>query len=182
MPPVLRALPFFEQRTEIPIGTEVVEIAAYQIIVWVAVAPADQMVPPDPARRFPAVLDTGFSGMFSVSPSQLRRWGSVEWNELPYDPRGRPRYQGVEVPHRRGNIWLYPNQYGWRDSIDPLFPPLRIEMYGGIAVYGDGEQVGSAATTRLVAPRLPLLGLRALAHNRLQLTVDAANREVWLTS
>jgi hypothetical protein len=61
-------------------------------------------------------------------------------------------YQGVEVPHRRANIWLYPNQYGWRDHTDPFLPPYLLELSGGIAVFGDGVRVGTRETERLVGP------------------------------
>jgi hypothetical protein len=182
MPPVLRALPYSDSRTTALVRGAPVEVLAHQIIVWVGVAQPQERRPSPNSPRFPAILDTGFSGTFAISPVQLERWADLKWNALPFDPTFRMKYFGVEVPHRRANLWVYPNQYGWRDEIDPIIPPRHLDLIGGIAVYGDGEQVGSAATARLVAPRLPLLGLRALAHNRLQLTIDAADREVWLSS
>ena len=182
MPPILRALPYSDSRTVALVRGAPIEVLAHQIIVWVGVALPHERQPLAHAPRFPAILDTGFSGTFAISPVQLERWAGLRWNTLPFDPTFLMKYFGVDVPHRRANLWLYPNQYGWRDCIDPIIPPRHLDLIGGIAVYGDGEQVGAAATARLVAPRPPLLGLRALAHNRLHLAVDAANRQVWLSS
>jgi hypothetical protein len=179
MPPVLRALPYFDHRTSVRVGAATIDFVPFQIVVWVSFAPDGASTPLAGAPRFPAVLDTGFSGTFAITPGHLRRWAGIEWRTLPFDPRVRLQYHGVEVPHRRGNLWLYPNQYGWRDLIEPHIPPLLLEL-PGIAVYGDGEQVGATATSRLIGPRLPLLGLRALTMNRVQLNIDTPNRAVWL--
>jgi hypothetical protein len=183
MPPVLRALPYFDLPTSVTVAGEAVDIVAHQIVVWVGFAHRGETVPAPNAPRFPAILDTGFSGNVVISPNHLQRWAGVAWNTLPFDPTPRPnRYQGVIVPHRRGNIWIYPNQYGWRDFIDPLLPPSLLALNGGIAVYGDGAQVGAKETARLVGPRLPLIGVRALSTSPLFLQIDTTARQVWLDS
>lgn len=106
----------------------------------------------------------------------------MNWQHLPYDPTLQVRYQGIPVPHRRANLWLIPNQYGWRDVVDPLIPPYLLQLNGGIAVYGDGVVVGVAQTAQLIAERLPILGLRAFGPSQLHLRVDAGTRSVWLDS
>src|SRR4051812_1718305 len=122
MPPILRALPYQDQKTSVTVGGESVGVVAYQIIVWVGFAHVGETAPAPGAPRVPAILDTGFSGTFAISPNQLQRWAGVAWNTLRFDQTLRLEYQGVKVPHRRANIWIYPNQYGWRDFVDPLLP------------------------------------------------------------
>jgi hypothetical protein len=182
MPPILRALPFSDRRSSVVVGGESIDVVPYQIVLWVGFAPAGEALPVPGAPRFPAILDTGFSGTFAITPNHLQQWAGVVWNTLPFDHLLRLEYSGVEVPHRRANVWIYPNQYGWRDHLDPLLPPYLLELPGGIAVYGDGVQVGRKATAQLVGPRLPLLGLRALSMNPLFLQIDATARQVWLDS
>lgn len=94
------------------------------------------------------------------------------------DPTLNLYYAGVPVPRRAADLWVYPNQPGERDRFDPLLSPFRLKLDGGIAVYGDGVQVGVRATAQLVAPRLPLLGLRAFIASRARLQLDAGTRLV----
>ena len=180
MPPVLRALPYFEENTELR-GPSVREQAySHQIIVWVSVTPVECFELSPDARRFPAILDTGLTDNFAVAPVHLRAWAGLHWNALPEE--GVERFYGnVRVPTRRAFLWLHPNQYGWRDLIDPLRPAFQIELSDGITVYGNGERVGGdSRTTGLRAPRLPLLGLRALTAMRCRLHIDGESRSVSL--
>jgi hypothetical protein len=182
MYPVLRALPFANSKSQVTVAGESVEIVPYQIVIWVGFAQIGEVLPQQDAPRFPAILDTGFSGTFAITPTRLQNWAGAAWNTLPFNHTLRLEYSNVEVPHRGANLWIYPNQYGWRDLIDPLIPPHLLELHGGIAVFGDGVQVGKKETAQLIGPRLPLLGLRALSHARMQLHIDAAAQEVWLDS
>lgn len=177
--PVLRSLPYFPRETAIALGAERVVVRPYQIIVWVSVARVGDIAPPAEPRRFPAILDTGHNDNFAITPRHLREWAGVSWADLPLEPGAERRYQGVPVPHRRANLWLHPNQYGWRDLFDPGMRPALLELDAGIAVYGDGEQVGVEGTTRLTGPRLPLLGLRALTTSRIKLRIDGEAQAVW---
>ena len=186
MPPVLRALPYFEEETVI-IGRGVHETArSHQIIVWVSVTTVEQFDPPTD-RRFPAILDTGHNDNFAISPLQLRMWARLHWHELPEEGVSRfydagPVIGSVAVPMRRAVVWLHPNQHGWRDHFDPLRPAVPIELSYGIAVYGK-ELVGEDPNTpKLKGPRLPLLGLRALTGMGCDLRIDSRNRLVWLES
>lgn len=183
MPPVLRALPYFPHPTAIDFEAHGqrhrVDVMAYQIVVWVGIAPVGELHPAAGAPRFPAILDTGHTHNFAIRPTQLRDWTGIDWPRLP--PEGHEsRYQGVAVPHRRANVWLYPNQHGWRDWVDPNPPPALLELHRGLAVYGDGVWLGTTGSERLTGPRLPLIGLRAISNSRAQFRVDAAQRSVWL--
>jgi hypothetical protein len=180
MRPVLRALPYFHRPTTASVGTETVEVTSNQIIVWVGVIATNSGTSLRDVRRFPAILDTGHSGTFAIRPSQLRRWTGIEWNALAPEFGYLPLYQGVNVPHRRANLIIFPNQSGWRDEIDPIISPFVLELNEGLAVYGDGEWLGTRNSDRLTGPRLPLLGARALACARLDLRISTARRLVWL--
>ena len=180
MLPILRELPYSDEMTEIS-APGVREFARpYQIIVWVSVTPADQLESPASARRFPAILDTGLNDNFIITPVHLRAWAGLHWNSLPEE--GPERFHGATpVPIRRANVWLHPNQPGWRDWLDPLRPAVLIDLFDGITVYGNGEQVGTDPRTRtLSGPRLPLLGLRALTDMGCQFHIDCARRLVSL--
>ncbi len=174
--PILRGLPYFTTPTRMTVGDDVVTVNPFQIVVWVAVATKGR----ERSARFPAVLDTGCGTSFIISPSMLSKWAGINWRSLVFERGIERRHAGIIVPHRRADIWLLPNQYDCRDEIDPILPPTLLELQDGIAVFGDGEQVGNADTKKLVAPRLPLLGLRALASANLALKIDSQNRRVWL--
>jgi hypothetical protein len=178
MPSVLRALPYFDDMTEI-VGPGVREqILPRQIVLWVSVTPVEQFELPPNAPRFPAILDTGLNDVFAIAPVHLRAWAGFHWSTLPEEDV-ELFYGDIPVPVRRATLWLHRNQYGWRDSIDPLRPPLEIELSDGITVYGNGEQVGKDSRTKtLRAPRLPLIGLRAFTDMGCQLHIDCLRRLV----
>jgi len=180
MPTVLRELPYFEEITEI-IGPGIQEHAnAYQIIVWVSVTPVEQFELPPTLRRFPAILDIGLNHNFAIAPVHLRAWAGLHWNTLAEEGVQR-LFGNVPVPTRRAYLWLHPNQSGSRDLIDPFRSAVKIELNDGIAVDGNGGQVGEDDRTKtLRAPRLPLIGLRALTGAGCQLHLDCARRMVSL--
>lgn len=182
MPPILRSLPYFEQTTAVVVDGQPISVVGCQIVAWVAIAQTGLSAPPPARERFPAIIDTGFSGSFAIGPDQLARWAGIAWHTLSVDPTLNLAYRGVPVPHRDADLWLFPNVPGQRDQFDPLLPPFHLVLEGGIAVYGDGVQVGVRATAQLVAPRLPLLGLRAFTTSRARLTVDAGSRLVDLAT
>jgi hypothetical protein len=180
MEPILRALPYFDKETTVTFDTTRLTIYAYQVILWVGIAKVGEDKPADDLRFFPAILDTGHNHNLAISPHQLRHWSGIAWQSLPLERGEEKKYQNVPVPHRRANIWVRPNKHGSRDDPDPDQPPVLMELDKGIAVYGDNEQVGIKATTSLVGPRLPLIGLRTLTINKTKLEVDAQNLSVWL--
>lgn len=180
MSPLLRALPYFDVHSSI-VGAGVHERAyPFQVVVWISITPIEQFELPMKAPRFPAILDTGLNDTLAISPVHLRSWAGLQWSALPAE--GVNRYYGsIPIPARRAYLWLHPNQFGWRDEVDPLIPAYRLELSLGITVYGNGEQMGTDARTReLLAPRLPLLGLRALSENKCQLRLDCARRLLFL--
>jgi hypothetical protein len=165
---ILRQLPFFDIETSVSIQSEKAVVRPYQIIVWVSVAPPEMLKVDAGALRFPAVLDIGFNHNFSLQHEQL-----VQWSGLPpasFVERGTIRVAGQTIPLISANVWLHRNRPGERDALSKR-PPFCLELPEGVAVYPPG------ATS---APRLPTLGLRALARNRLHLTVDGKGLRVGL--
>lgn len=161
MPTILRDLPFFSEKPpDVEFDGRSIPIKADQIMVWVGITEGEQ-TEFDPRRPwFPAILDPGFSHNFSIRHEHLIRWAGL-------DPRWLKRRQEVRinkevVPLYKADVWLHPNVPGKRDRAAGG-EPFRVELDTGIAVY-------PANTPN--APRLPLLGLRALRRARLHLTID----------
>ncbi len=165
---ILRQLPFFTEPTLVTAGGDPVTVRPYQIVMWVSVTLPDQEDLSAAAARFPAILDTGHSHNFSIQRSHLSRWARIDPTLFPVL---RPtRINGVPVPLVSAAVWIHPNRPGQRDSFTGG-APFRLQMPRGIAVYPP-DTPG--------APRLPLLGLRALVLNNLRLTMDGPGRWVAL--
>src|SRR5262249_49189577 len=96
------------------------------------------------------------------------RWAGLDPHWL--DKRRDVTIKGEAVPIREADVWLHPNRPGERDQFADR-PPFRLRLEHGIAVYPKGSPA---------APRLPLLGLRALEWSRLHLSIDCDHRRVWL--
>jgi hypothetical protein len=169
VPTILRRLPFFEQPTTLHIpGGPAVAINHHQIIIWVSITPAGVRALPADARRFPAVLDTGFNDNFVIAEQQAVRWAGVVLEELPV--LDVMRASGQRVPLRDADVWIHPNQPGERDHRAPR-PPFRLELKTGIGVWPAGTPG---------ARRLPLLSLRGLRRADLQVWIDCRTCHVWL--
>jgi hypothetical protein len=166
VPTILRNLPFFDVPTTVVVQGATISIKADQIIVWVGLT-AGGRADLDPASpRLPAILDTGHTHNFSIREQQLVEWAGLD--PRPLTKLGEIRVGGDRLPLLEADIWLHPNEPGNRDAVTER-PPYCLELDLGIAVYP------RALTT---APRLPLLGLRALRLADLHLTIDCPSRRV----
>jgi len=101
------------------------------------------------SARFPAILDTGHSHNFSIRREQVRDWAKAGLRQT-----GFIRVNGQLVPLAEADLDL---------------EGIRIRCPEGIAVYPDNHPN---------APRLPLLGLRAIARNGLTVEIDGTKKEV----
>jgi hypothetical protein len=159
MPTILRDLPFSDRPTEAEFDGRYIPIKADQIMVWVGIT-EDEQTEFDPRRPvFPAILDTGLSHSFSVRAEHLIRWAGI-------DPRwlkraGKVQISEETVPLYRADVWLHGNERGKSDRAAGI-KPFQFGLKS-IAVY---------PPTMSNAPRLPLLGLRALRLAGLHLTID----------
>ncbi len=168
MPIILRDLPFSAAPKPVDFQGHHISIKADQIMVWVGLS-EDEDAGFDPRRPvFPAILDTGHSHNFSIREDHLIRWAGLDPRSL--SSLGDVRIGTDRVPLFKADVWLRPNARGKRDRPSGA-EPFRLELRRGIAVY---------PSTMSSAPRLPLLGLRALCLARLHLTIDCDRCSVTL--
>jgi hypothetical protein len=169
MPTILRDLPFFiDKAPEAKFDGRHIPIKGDQIMVWVGITEGKQ-TEFDPRRpAFPAILDVGHSHNFSIRHEHLIRWAGLDPRWL--RRRGDIRINREVIPLYRADVWLHPNVPGKRDRA-ASGEPFRLPLDTGIAVY---------PPTMSSAPRLPLLGLRALRLARLHLTIDCDRCSVTL--
>jgi hypothetical protein len=165
---LLDRMPFYEESGEITIRGERVKIRANanQIIAWVSLTIHRVLTPNPVAVPFPVILDTGHSHSFSIHARHLIEWGGFRPDSLPQ--LGSIRDREDRIPLRSANLWVHPNQPRTSDRFANQLPHL-VEAEDGIAVYPTGD-----------FPRLPILGLRAIADNNLILKVDGRRREATL--
>jgi hypothetical protein len=162
---IVHRLPYYVEQTTLAVRGEVLRVRPFQIIVWVSIGLRE--MPDWDARtpHLPAILDPGNNHNLSISQNQLVRWAGIRPELL--RPLGVVRERGMHVPLHAARAWLHRNVPGTRE-IDRRQPhPLVLER--GIAVYPEGEAS---------APRLPLLGLRALTNTGLYTAIDGARQEV----
>jgi hypothetical protein len=157
---VVRKLPFHSTRTSVTVKGHDVPVKADQIIVWVSVAPGGTANLDRGSTRFPAILDTGHNHNFSIQEQQLIEWAGIDQRTL--SKLGEIRLGSDRLPLLEANLWLYPNVPG-KSHVAAEGAPYCLELDAGVAVY-------PRAMTN--APRLPLLGLRAMRLARLQLNID----------
>ncbi len=163
---VLRQLPFCDTPYTVPVAGEDVAIRAFQIVVWLSLNAGDVLG--KDARRFPAVLDTGHTHNLSIRENQLLLWAGVQPDSVA--ELGSILVNRDEVPLRAAHLWIHRNRPG---TAELLPRPFRLEVPQGIAVYPSGVPS---------APRLPLLGLRAVVRSKLKLTIDGDKMQVSLRS
>jgi hypothetical protein len=122
---------------------------------------------PNPsAVPFPVILDTGHNHTFSIHERHLLDWAGFRPDSL--GVLGPIRDRGQRVLLRMANIWVHANVPRHRDRLADR-PPRLVAAPQGIAVYPGAE-----------FPRLPILGLRAVAENELGPQVNGPRREATL--
>lgn len=163
---ILDRLRYSDEPVTLAVRGEAARVRPYQIVVWVSLSVEGLPVWDPRAPRLPAILDTGHNHNFAIGRGQLLRWAGIDPRLLPL--RGAIRDKGQRLPLHAADLWLFPNRPGTRDIRDGA-EPYRLLVEDGIAVYPDET-----------APRLPLLGLRALTLNRLRSVIDGDRRQVWV--
>jgi hypothetical protein len=151
---ILDRLPIYREPALLTVQDEVVQVWRNQIVVWVSLGGA--------GRPFPAILDTGHSHNFAIARRHLDRWSGAELTQVGLAKIGRET-----VPQFAADLLIHRNVPG-RRNLRGAYP---LSMDQGISVVPDDSPL---------APRLPLLGLRAILHNGLKLIVDGERGEVSL--
>jgi hypothetical protein len=168
MTTILRSLPYFDASTVVVVRNQQVSIKAHQIVVWVSLTESEQREVTTGTPCFPAILDTGFSHNFGIREEHLIRWAGTQPGYL--RKIGEIRVNNVTASLHDADVWLHRKQPGKRDG-SGKDSPFSMELSQGIVVY---------PARALNAPRLPVVGLRALKWARLHLSIDGEHRRVWL--
>jgi hypothetical protein len=166
---ILHKLPVPEQDTVAFVREEMVPILAYEIVVWVSLA-ARSVFDPSHLPRFPALIDTAHTHNFLLREEHLVRWAGIRPDALGLG-RGEILQAGRRFPLRAAQLWIHPNEPGHWDRLSGDAPHL-LEVAEGIVV--------SPPTSTY--PRLPLVGLRAIMRNKLDLAVKGKSGMVFLSS
>jgi hypothetical protein len=151
---IIDRLPYHDKPTLLTFGSRTVEVRSYQIVIWASI---DRLM-------FPVIVDTGHSHNFSIPQRQLIEWAGVP--EL--EQIGEVEVNRQRMPQYRSDLRLHRNRPGTREPRQET-SPLVFDQ--GITVIPQDIEG---------APRMPLLGLRALTLNRLRLSIDGKRRQVTL--
>ena len=147
--------------THVDVGGQPILVRPFQLVVWVSIQARDRLSP-----RVPAILDTGFSLNFAIQEEHLRTWAGLSPDDFRVIGRSRINQQDLRL--YAAGIAVHPNAPGQRDVLrgDDAY---HLSLREGIVICPRGNPL---------APRLPLLGLRALARNRLATVIDGEQREL----
>ncbi len=150
---IIDRLPFADRPHLVTVRGEAVDVYRNQIILWISID--------DVMKPLPAILDAGHGHNLSIGVGQLKKWSGAclkRTGVLEIGHRQVVQYTARVLVHR--NV---PGQATLRGDTYPL------EMPQGISLFEDGD-----------APRLPLIGLRAIVANKLLLLIDGDRRQVTL--
>jgi hypothetical protein len=167
MPRLLDRMPFSESPTEIVARGERIRIRRDQIILWISLTTKQSITFNPFATPFPAILDIGHNHVFSILEQHLIEWAGLRPETLPIV--GAVRERGQRLHLRAAKVWVHVNVPRSRDRLVER-PPFPLSAARGIAVY---PSTGGF-------PRLPILGLGAIAENKLILEVNGKKREATL--
>lgn len=165
MSKIFDQLPYSDMPASVVVGGEQVHVLAHQIIVWISISAKGDLRLGRGADRIPAVFDTGNTFGFSITEELLTRWCGINANML--EILGPVFINRQRLNRHAADIWLHRNQSGKRDKFQ-VQTPFRLQLRDGIAIY--------PADTASPAPRLPLLGLRAIDENGLRCTINGRKR------
>jgi hypothetical protein len=146
----------------------------HQIIFWVSLTPAGEVQPPDLTGYFPAVFDSAFNDCFLIQESQFIAWSgraaadfgpAIDNLLLPYRDTTGQRVAARVVP---ADIWIHRNVRGTTNPSPG--GARRLQLPTGIAI------VPNTASQ----PRLPILGLRAVGWNSVEMIIHGTTESVTL--
>jgi hypothetical protein len=168
---ILQDLPYYDTISYADVNRQLVQIVPHQIVVWVSLSLRSTPALSGSPLRFPAILDTGNSYGFALAERHLEQWAGLTRQML--EELGTVLINRARVPRQSAAVWLHPNKKGERDTFRRA-PPFRLDLRDGIAVYPAGSD--------FQAPRLPLLGLRAIDENKLRCEINGERLRVNLRS
>lgn len=141
-----------------------IDVRPPQMIVGVSVTHQKESQRfPEGAWAFPAILDTGFNRTLEIDERHLKRWTSLDKSYLTPVPPRKNRPPDPRYTDYFATTWLHRAPYVDPRS-DQYGAPFHMSQTGIIRVMN--------AVDEEPFPRLPLLGLQALASNNLNLKID----------
>lgn len=145
----------------VSVGGVDITLRPYQAVVWVRLVPWAGETASD-TLAFPAVVDTGNNDTFLIPGPFFRAWAKVDYRDL---PPGRPvLVNGLALKLHGFNLdLLRPRR---RDPSERVAGHLQTGQ--GITIIPD------ALVSRF--PRLPVLGVRCLATNRVTFSLNGGRR------
>lgn len=146
-------LPYHSEKTHVRVGTEVVDIKAFQIVVWMSLLSEETTTWDDRMAKFPAILDIGTTHNFAITNAHLMRWAGIHPASL--RELGRLRIESRIAPLFSAGLWLHTDH-----------EPFSLKVMDGIAIL-EGDW-----------PRLPVLGLRAITNNQLRTFIYGDTKQV----
>ncbi len=162
MPTIFDRVPISTRDELAFLRNERVTVKAYEVLIWVSLKTEAALSWEPGVPVFPAILDTAHTHNFSLQRQHLIRWAGLHPEQL--DQIGHIRHSGQRVPIYAADVWIHRNQRGERDRLTGS-APFRLALSRGIAVHADESRY----------PRLPVLGLRALITNRLDLAISGSH-------
>jgi hypothetical protein len=115
MPRLLDRMPFPDDQSEVAIRGERVRLRPNQIILWVSLSLQRVNSTNPVAIPFPAILDTGHTHTFSINEHHLIEWAGLRPGML--SALGAIRDRGQRILLRAADIWVHPNERGFRDRL-----------------------------------------------------------------
>jgi hypothetical protein len=136
---ILDRLPIPQENAILTVQGEAVQVWKNQIIVWLSVN--------DASRLFPAILDTGHSHNLSIAKRHLERWTGAELKQIGVSKIGK-----FTVPQFAADILIHGNV-------------LKRCLLRGTYLLTMDQGISVVPNDSPIAPKLPLLGLKAIVHN-----------------
>lgn len=153
---IVNRCPFFEKETHVTVPHGTIVVRPYQMVLWVCLR-----VREIDSRPFPAVFDTGHSHNFSLRTEHLEEWAGVKTADV--QRIGAAMVNERPVALVRATLLLHRNVRCSRDELRG--EPWPLEITEGVALHERGDPF---------APRLPVLGLRAIVKAGLRTVTDGA--------
>jgi hypothetical protein len=158
---MINRCPFYDRATRVEVSGQSIEVRPFQIVLWASLRVLGGL-----STRFPVILDTGHSLNFSIREEHLISWAGVAPSD--FQEIGHTTLNQKPVLLYRCDLRLHPNVRGERDRLRAV-EPEELTLAEGMVIHRAGDPFG---------PRLPLLGLRALARNKLKTVIDGKRLRV----
>lgn len=167
---ILDRLPLLPGTRTIQFGQRHVPFHRNALLVWVGVSLQGELPAPSASTASPALLDSGNNGDCFLHEHHLTHWAGIHPDQL--EILRVFRVNDLLVPHRRADVWIYPNRPGACER-DPDREPFRLNIENGLSV-------APARADGSIFPRVPLLGFSALRQNALDYWFDSKSGHSYL--